>query len=170
MNKKGIVSKGSLYASQVGRFIESTYFSDYRLCTIRFDWSPKRKSSRGGIYAAGPGINIALNWYPVSFLGVGRFYEYKSFDANKVIGGFYYDDPMLKLQAIIVHEMAHTVQFFHYKKHNIKCKPHGKLFKKYYAELREEFINPLLKDQESLRIEYSKIIKDIIKRGSVHYT
>lgn len=170
MNKTELNKLGGQFASAIGRHIMSAYYDDYRLATIKFDYSSRRRSSRGGIYAAGPGINIAMNWFPKSFTGVGRFYEYPSFDANKTIGGFYYDDPILKLKAIIVHEMAHTIQFFEYKKIGIRCKPHGPIFKKYYAELREEFINHLLKDQKQLKIRYEKAIEEITRNGSICYS
>lgn len=170
MNKKELETIGGQLASKVGRHISSTYYSDYSLSQIKFDWSPSRRSSRGGIYATGPGINIAMNWFPKSFNGVGRFYEYKSFDANPTIGGFFYDDPVLKLKAIIVHEMAHTIQFFQYTKTGVRCKPHGPVFKKYYSELREEFINSLLKDQKQLKIKYLELIKAINPNGTVYYS
>lgn len=170
MNRKEIDIVGSQFASKVGRHITSTYFYDYRLAKIQLDWSPRRRSSRGGIYKNGPGINIAMSWIPATFNGVGRFYEYPSFDTNPVIGGFFYDDPIIKLKAIIVHEMAHSVQFFHYKKENIRCKPHGPLFKKYYAELRQEFINDLLKDQKELKIRYLELLKAIKPNGSIYFS
>lgn len=170
IDKKYVEQIGGQLASKVGRHITSTYFSDYKLSVVRFDWSPSRRSSRGGIYASGPGINIALNWYPKTTIDIGRFYEYRSFDSDPLIGGFFYRDPILKLQAIVVHEMAHTAQFFQYHKTGVRCKPHGPVFKKYYRELREEFINHLLPDQKTAKIEYEQIIKGINRHGAIRYS
>jgi hypothetical protein len=170
MKRKELEIVGGQFASKIGRHITATYYDDYSLAQIKFDWAPTRRSSRGGIYAKGPGINIAMNWVPTCFVGIGRFYEYKSFDSDKVIGGFFYDDPVLKLKAIIVHEMAHTIQFFHYKKEKIKCKPHGPIFKKYYAELREEFINNLLPDQKELKMRYITLLKEVHPNATIYFS
>ena len=40
-----------------------------------------------------------------------RHYEYKSFDADKFIGGFYTDNMEHPLLAVIAHEVAHAIQF-----------------------------------------------------------
>lgn len=156
MLKKSEVEKTAKeFAYGISSFIRQNYFSDYMLEVIRFDWNPRRKSSRGGIYAKGPGINIAMR---PEFLkqssDVKRFYEYRSYDASQIIGGFYYTDPQLKLKTIIAHEMAHTAQFVEYIKLNYRCKPHGPVFKKYYKDLRLNFINPYIEEQTSLKKEY----------------
>ena len=33
----------------------------FKLASVKLDWSPNRRSSRGGYYADGPGINIAMS-------------------------------------------------------------------------------------------------------------
>jgi predicted SprT family Zn-dependent metalloprotease len=85
---------------------------------------------------------------------VYRFYEYPSFDADRVIGGFYSRRPYDKLEATIAHEVAHAIQFFAYKKLNTSCKPHGRMFKDYYAMLRQKFINAKLPEQKALAADY----------------
>jgi hypothetical protein len=83
-----------------------------------------------------------------------RFFEYPSYDENKSIGGFYSKDPSHKLEAIILHELAHALQFTHYRKYNCRCSPHGPLFKQYYLQLRQEFLNSKLPEQLPLKLDY----------------
>ena len=134
-------------------WVKQSLFSDFTLVS-KFDWSPSRRASRGGIYKDGPGINIAMYYIPRVPGEIYRFYEYPSFDANNIIGGFYSRRPYDKLEATIAHEVAHAVQFFAYKKLNTSCKPHGTMFKEYYAMLRKQFINFKLPVQAPLVAEY----------------
>lgn len=134
-------------------WVKQNLFSDFTLVS-KFDWSPSRRSSRGGIYKDGPGINIAMYYIPRVEGEIYKFYEYPSFDANSIIGGFYSRRPYDKLEATIAHEVAHAVQFFAYKKLNTRCKPHGPMFKEYYSKLRMQFINPNLPEQKVLTDEY----------------
>ena len=140
----------------VEKWCKETYDSKFALST-KLDWSPRRRSSRGGLYSNGPGINIAMNASVPNTQGsvVYRFYEYPSYDSDKVIGGFYAIDPYIKLEAIITHEIAHALQFYHYVKSNTRCKPHGPVFKSFYSALRKQFINHKLPDQLALEKDYN---------------
>lgn len=143
------------------KHIQSTLHPTFT-CSLRVDWDRKRSRSRGGVYANGPGISIAMySAAPINSPGVYRFYEYPSYDSNSIIGGFYSTNWTHKLEAIIAHEMAHAVQFFEYAKLGIRCKPHGPLFKKHYAALRTQFVNAQLPNQAPLAEEYAAIIKSI---------
>ena len=142
-------------------WVKNNLFSDFTLVS-KFDWDVKRRCSRGGIYKDGPGINIAMYTTVPSLEGeTYRFREYPSFDADKVIGGFYSQRPYDKLEAIIAHEVAHAIQFFAYKKLNTRCKPHGPMFKKYYAMLRTDFINAKLPDQKTLAKDYETYVSKL---------
>lgn len=141
-------------------WVKQNLFSDFTLVS-KFDWSPSRRSSRGGIYKSGPGINIAIYHIPRVAGEIYRFYEYPSFDANNTIGGFYSRRPYDKLEAIIAHEVAHAIQFFAYKKLNTRCKPHGPIFKEYYSILRKQFINSKLPEQKPLAAEYQTYVSKL---------
>jgi hypothetical protein len=147
-------------------YVKDTLYNDFT-CSLKLDWSKTRRTSRGGLYCNGPGINIAMNSAALISLDgntVYRFYEYPSYDSNSIIGGFYAKDYTIKLKAIIAHEVAHAVQFFAYKKLNIRCKPHGPLFKIHYSTFRELFINSLLSDQKAMFKEYNTGITSTSKR------
>jgi len=144
-------------------WVKQNLFSNFTLVS-KFDWNSTRRCSRGGIYKDGPGINIAMYWAVPSVVGeTYRFREYASFDADKIIGGFYSKRPYDKLEAIIAHEVAHAVQFFAYKKLNTRCKPHGTMFKKYYAMLRTDFINSKLPEQKPLAKDYQGYVDKLTK-------
>lgn len=158
MDKVQVSNKSHVFAQDVAIWVSNNVESDFRLRLIKLDWTPSRRSSRGGIYAKGPGINIAMaSAYPTPENYLYRFYEYPSYDNDKVIGGFLSKNSFEKTKAIICHEIAHAIQFFSYDKNKIRCKPHGPIFKKYYTILREEFINPFLSCQNSLNTEYTDI-------------
>ena len=38
--------------------------------------------------------------------------EYKSFDSDPIIGGFYTRDKYDRLRMVIVHEIAHALQYY----------------------------------------------------------
>ena len=150
---------------KVESWIQQNLFADFKV-TAKFDWNPKRRSSRGGIYKSGPGINMAMYWAVPNNEGCTyRFNEYPSFDNDKYIGGFYSQNPYDKLDAIVVHEIAHAVQFFYYKKSGTKCTPHGPVFKKYYKILREEFVNHKLLNQTYLARDYEAYVYNIQKNN-----
>jgi hypothetical protein len=142
-------------------WVKQNLFSDFTLVS-KFDWDSTRRASRGGIYKDGPGINIAMYWAVPSVEGeTYRFREYPSFDADKVIGGFYSKRPYDKLEAIIAHEVAHAIQFFAYKKLNTRCKPHGAMFKQYYGMLRTDFLNAKLPNQKALASDYEEYVQKL---------
>jgi len=142
-------------------WVKQNLFSDFTLVS-KFDWDTNRRCSRGGIYKDGPGINIAMHSSVPRVVGeTYRFREYASFDADKVIGGFYSKRPYDKLEVIIAHEVAHAIQFFAYKKLNTRCKPHGPMFKQYYAMLRTEYINPKLPEQKALATDYETYVSKL---------
>ena len=162
------------YTKTIARYMEqwlkkqinlASHLDSFELKRLSIDWSIKRRCSRGGWYKSvgGPGISIAMHTTCKSTNGqVLRWYEYSSFDNNPVIGGFYYTDPCYALQGIVAHEMAHAAQYHCYYTTNQKRdKPHGKLFKYYYQALREEFVNPIIENQDILLEQRNKNIQDI---------
>lgn len=162
MNKLAFNKEVYDYAKYVESWVIDNIYEHYTLESIKLDWSPSRRSHRGGFYAKGPGINLAMKLLRDSPEGVPiRFYEYKSYDADKTIGGFYSYNSKFYNQAIVLHEIAHSVQFYTYKLYNTRCKPHGPMFKGYYKQLREALLNPLLPDQQSCKQDYDAYIKDI---------
>ena len=148
------------------KFVNEQIFPKFVLAKRSFDFSPSRRSSRGGMYADGPGINIAMHHYCKNYTGerLIRVYEYKSFDSSSVIGGFYTKDKYQKLDMVLLHELAHAVQYYAYRINNTRCKPHGPIWKNIYKRLREEFLNPHLGDQVALKAEYNDDIASITKR------
>jgi hypothetical protein len=159
MNKLEAETHTKQFAYKIARFINVNFYSDFMLNSVRYDWASSRRSSRGGIYTNGPGINIALAIHgPEKEQGARKLEEYRSYNSNKTIGGFYYTKKCAKLESVVCHEVAHSVQFFSYHKTGVRCKPHGRVFKKYYAAIREEFINPYLEDQVSLKQEYDDLL------------
>ncbi len=151
----------SLCEDEIVTWSDCQEFTLHR-CTL--DWSVRRKSSRGGWYASGPGINIAMNISVKNFNEVFRVYEYPSFDAHPVIGGFYAEDYNLKLGMIICHEMAHAVQYFRIKHlGHLRGKPHGVDFKTPYAALRKKILNPKLPNQKITKNKYEELVNSIVK-------
>lgn len=151
---------------EVESWIKSNVYSDFSV-NYKFDWNPSRRSSRGGIYKDGPGINMAMYWAVPNNLGTTyRFYEYKSFDSDKYIGGFFSRNPYDKLEAILLHEVAHAVQFFSYKKTGTRCKPHGPVFKHFYKLLRQQFLNNKLPQQDPLRSDYESYVQLLVKKSA----
>jgi hypothetical protein len=137
---------------------------DFVLHKCILDWSPRRRSSRGGWYATGPGINIAMAVTCKTRTVPYRMYEYPSFNGDPVIGGFYAADPDLALGMTICHEMAHAVQFFriiHLRKP--RGKPHGIEFKEPYAKLRKAIFNHLITSEALYKEQYDALLKDTVK-------
>ena len=148
-------SFASLYVKEIEQFARKEIYPDFKLSSVKFDWSPKRRSSRGGMYSDGPGINMAMNHLCKDNCGeIYRVYEYKSFDSDPNIGGFYTRDKYARLKMVIVHEIAHALQYNCYKINRFRCTPHGPTWKNLYKRLRMQFINPTLEDQETLRSDY----------------
>jgi|DEB0MinimDraft_6_1074348.scaffolds.fasta_scaffold05055_2 hypothetical protein len=148
-----------------------TDLSKFKLSYHKFDWSARRRSSRGGWYPSqgGAGINLAMHHTCGAHLknrrpeDPFRVYEYKSFDADPVIGGFITTSHEHYLAMVVAHEVAHAAQYF--RKYAIKKSagnPHGHIWKQIYRHLRETVVNPLLPDQEKMSIIYEDYKKALI--------
>ena len=48
------------YIRKVEAFCQREIYKKFKLSSVKLDWSINRRSSRGGMYADGPGINIAM--------------------------------------------------------------------------------------------------------------
>ena len=78
------------YIRMVEEVIQKEIYVKFKLASVKLDWSPSRRSSRGGYYADGPGINIAMSsLVRENNNEIYRVYEYKSFDSDPDIGGIY---------------------------------------------------------------------------------
>ena len=163
MRKKSEVNRiAHDYSLRVEQWIQRSIYNDFVLNHINFDWNPKRKSSRGGRYANGYGFSIAMvSTYLSDTKGIVRFKEYPSYSNSTIIGDLYSTNPIDKLRATILHEMAHTIQLMHYDKNNIRCRPHGPVFKKYYSLLRVNLLNNTLDDQTKLKKEFDTRLANI---------
>tara|TARA_R110000868_G_scaffold387886_2_gene656595 strand:+ start:583 stop:1107 length:525 start_codon:yes stop_codon:yes gene_type:complete len=133
--------------------------SEFYLGKTILDFSPRRRSSRGGLYTVKsvkvPGINLAVLPYTNKPEGIYRWYEYKSFDSNSLIGGFYADNQELNISALICHEISHAIQFWIYWYNNTeRPKPHGQEFKDYYKTLRNKYVNKKLPNQIEYKAQY----------------
>lgn len=168
LDKVAINKHATLYADSVSTWVTKNIDSDFNLATVHLDWDTSRRSSRGGMYAKGPGINIAMAYsYPQGRKHTFKFHEYASYAKDPVIGDFYSNNPVHYLNAVVVHEIAHAIQWFMYKKYNTRCKPHGPMFKKYYAILRKEFINIKLPNQAALKKDYENYVSTINNIGNI---
>jgi len=156
------------FIREVEAWIQSEIYPKFSLSGGRtLDWSAKRRCSRGGYYADGPGINIAMKW--CCFLTQGeilRVYEYRSFDADPFIGGIYTRKKYDKLRLTILHEIGHALQYYSYRLNGFRCKPHGTTWKNFYRRLREQFLNHQLEDQAALKQEYEANINDLLGKNN----
>ena len=50
------------FIRRVEKHCQEEIYVDFKLASVKLDWSLKRSCSRGGMYADGPGINIAMAW------------------------------------------------------------------------------------------------------------
>lgn len=151
------------FVKKVEKQCQDEIYVDFHLAHIKLDWSHKRSASRGGMYADGPGINIAMNWL---YKDSGEIYycnEYSSFDSDPEIGGFYSRNRWHRLEMVLLHEIAHALQYYSYKINKFRCKPHGPTFKNFYRRLRNIHLNPFLPEQGEIKFEYEKKKKDILK-------
>lgn len=155
------------FIKEVETYIQENIYKKFKLEQIILDWSPRRRSSRGGYYTAGPGISIAMfHMFPGSSLDddsieIYRVYEYKSFDADREIGGIYSNLKYQKLQLVVLHEMAHALQYYSYRLNNFRCTPHGITFKNFYRRLRNQFLNPYLQDQIKFKALYHEDMQQL---------
>lgn len=139
-------------------------FESFSLSRLVLDWSTRRRSSRGGWYEEGPGINIAMSVACMPRTNPYRVYEYKSFDADPIIGGFYARDECLPVAWHVCHEMAHAAQYYAHFALGIESdRAHGKQFKAMYSKLRIATINQIIpKNQAQLKEEYYDMISNIV--------
>ncbi len=151
------------FIRRVVKQCQDEVYVKFSLEAIKLDWSPKRRSSRGGMYADGPGINIALYHLIKTQGDVYYSNEYKSFDKDPEIGGFYSRNKYHRLEMVILHEIAHALQYYSYRVNNYRCKPHGPAFKNFYRRLRNIHLNPFLENQKELGDIYKKK-KDMISK------
>lgn len=145
-------------------------YSNFLITTCKKDWSRTRRTSRGGCYKDGFGINLAMATLVMPNDGrVKRFYEYASYDDDPRIGGFYFLDTEHKLAAITLHEIAHAVQFFADKEGLYKFdKPHGLSFKIPYAKLRTTLLNKHIPVyQQDLKHRYEKLTNMVISTNGL---
>ncbi len=149
------------YIRTVNKWCQDNIYQKFNLESIKLDWSINRRSSRGGFYADGPGINIAMLGCCTDSDSIQRVYEYKSFDSDPVIGGIYTRTKFQRLELVLLHEIAHALQYYSYRVNNFRCKPHGTTWKNFYRRLRVEFLNPQLENQVELKAEYDKMKKQI---------
>lgn len=160
-------SWGHEYVKDIESFIKTWDYkgcSEFKMGVVKFDWSPRRTRSRGGLYQQKgvwvPGISIAMTRYTNTSEDIYRWYEYKSFNEDPIIGGFYSNNRMHRVEAVIIHEMAHAIQFWHsYYNKLTTPKGHGDEFKKYYAILRNTFLNYKLPDQQEVGRQYRELKK-----------
>lgn len=139
-------------------------FESFVLASITLDWNTRRVASRGGWYASGPGINIAMSAACTLRTSPYRLYEYKSFDLDPQIGGFFARDPGLAVELHVCHEMAHAAQYYaHVCLGRLKDRPHGQSFKQPYRLLRQSYLNPRIpKNQLQLKQEYETVLAKIL--------
>ena len=142
------------FIRRVEKHCKEEIYVDFELASIKLDWSLKRSCSRGGMYADGPGINIAMAWLHKRQGSIYYVKEYASFNKDEEIGGFYSQNQWHQLEMVILHEIAHALQYYSYKLNKFRCKPHGPTFKNFYRRLRNVFLNPYLPDQKQLKEKY----------------
>jgi len=144
------------FIRRVEKSCQDEIYVDFKLAHIKLDWSHKRSCSRGGMYADGPGINIAMASLIHSGKSIHYSNEYKSLDKDVEIGGFYSQNKWHRLEMVILHEIAHALQYYSYKLNHFRCTPHGPTFKNFYRRLRNTHLNPYLPDQKELGTAYEK--------------
>ena len=151
------------YVRKVEAFCQREIYKNFKLGSVKLDWSINRRSSRGGMYADGPGINIAMLGCCRDYKGeIYRVYEYSSFNDDPDIGGFYTRRSYDKLDMVILHEIAHALQYYSYKINRHRCKPHGPVWKNFYSRLRNAFLNNTLENQHDMADEYQRIKDEIV--------
>lgn len=77
-------------------------------------------------------------------IGEWLFVEYSHIHNDSVIGGFISDDPRDHTRALVAHELAHAVHWWHIQTgYESERTSHGKAWQAIYRELRVEWVNPL---------------------------
>ncbi len=146
-----------------------TGYQNFVLSKFELDWSTRRRSSRGGVYKEGPGISIAMSLACMPRTNPYRMYEYKSFDADPLIGGFYATEENLSLGLHVCHEMAHAAQFYsHFNLGVLSDRPHGNLFKDSYRKLRVAVLNRHIPvNQKQLKEQYEEMLLSFVRGGNL---
>ena len=139
------------FIKEVEEYIQTEIYKKFKLAQINLDWNPRRRTSRGGHYSAGPGISIAMDRMSLS-----RPLTQHETNEDRV-------------KNTILHEIAHALQYYSYKVNNFRCKPHGITFKNFYRRLRNKFLNPFLPDQKKFKILYNKEINALKKKSAVNW-
>ena len=153
--KRVVITKyANDFIRRVEKHCQEEIYVDFQLASVKLDWSLKRSCSRGGMYADGPGINIAMAWLHKRQGSIYYVREYASFNKDEEIGGFYSQNQWHQLEMVILHEIAHALQYYSYKLNKFRCKPHGPTFKNFYRRLRNVFLNPYLPEQKELKEKY----------------
>ena len=163
--------KAKLWARQCEDVIRTwDNYQNFVLSKFELDWSLKRRSSRGGWYKEGAGISIAMSLACMPRTSPYRMYEYKSFDADPVIGGFYATDENLSLGLHVCHEMAHAAQFYSHFNLGVESdRPHGVLFKNTYRKLRVAVLNRHIPvNQKQLKDQYDSMLLSFVSGGKLH--
>jgi len=158
------------WASQCEDVIRTwTGYQNFLLSKRELDWSTRRRSSRGGVYKEGPGISIAMSLACMPRTNPYRMYEYKSFDADPLIGGFYATEENLSLGLHVCHEMAHAAQFYsHFNLGILSDRPHGNLFKDSYRKLRVAVLNRHIPvNQKQLKEQYEEMLLSFVRGGNL---
>lgn len=133
---------------------------------VKVDWATSRSTHRGGLYAKGPGINLAGNSF-LEFIrsfkkhGIVYFQEYKSYEKDPIIGSAFADKWETYVGLVVGHEASHAAQYYTQSVRKLpRTTPHGDLFKKIYTLIRIE-LNKELPDQVVKQKEYKDLLKSI---------
>lgn len=109
---------------------------------IKVDWSESRTNSRGGWYEGkcNEGVNYAMLRL-TSRIKEQYFIEYASFSSSIYIGSVSTCNWKLIANILACHEQAHAICAYINKDNKER---HGNLWKSYYKDLREKFVNKLI--------------------------
>lgn len=136
--------------------------------TVKVDWSTSRSTHRGGLYAKGPGMNLAGDSF-LTFIksfkkhGIVYFQEYKSYEKDPIIGSAFADKWETYVGLVVGHEAAHAAQYYTETVRKLpRSAPHGPFFKQIYTMIRRE-LNKELPDQLIEQKKYQDLLKSIRK-------
>ena len=139
-------------------------------CNIRYSFSPRRKTSWGGLSSKHePRISL----YLFKYLNTKKatFREYKAFSADPEIGTVY-KNTEAAIRALVIHEMSHAVQQSSCRKRlGIKNDgPHGERWKMIYRETRNHLLNPYMKKYVGPTIDKALALELIAERKIMDWT
>ena len=138
----------------------------------KVDFSTRRRSHRGGMYAKGPGISMAGSCFTQAYSyykidgGYSKFEEYPSFKRDPIIGSAFVNNLEQLIALNTGHEVAHACQWyliFQDKLYANKENGHGEFFQKIYQKIRL-VLNKELPDQLEAQRSYNDFLKSIKKR------